>query len=169
MMEIRQKGRRHVGSDPEAVDLAPVLDSVRQSVGLRFPQVDIEVQVDRAEPLRAWVRGGTTTLRRVVENLVTNACEGDGVRAAARVLVAARTEPYSGRLELVIADDGPGFPPERLAAPIQGLSSSKPQATGLGLYTSECLIRASGGLLERQNAQAGGAVLRVLLPQERQR
>jgi len=163
---VRQKSRRHVGGDPEAVDLVPVLDSVRQSVGLRFPEVDIEVQVDRAEPLRAWVRGGTTTLRRVVENLVTNACEGDGARAAARVRVSARAEPYSGRLELVIADDGPGFSPERLAAPIQGLSSSKPQATGLGLYTSECLIRASGGLLERQNAQTGGAVLRVLLPQE---
>jgi signal transduction histidine kinase len=166
VLEIRQKSRRHVGGDPEAVDLVPVLDSVRQSVGLRFPEVDIQLQVDRAEPLRAWVRGGTTTLRRVVENLITNACEGDGVRAAARVRVSARTEPYSGRLELIIADDGPGFSPEHLAAPIQGLSSSKPQGTGLGLYTSECLIRASGGLLERQNAQAGGAVLRVLLPQE---
>jgi two-component system C4-dicarboxylate transport sensor histidine kinase DctB len=166
LAEVRQKSRRHVGSDPEAVDLAPVLDSVRQSVGLRFPEVEIEVQVDRAGPLRAWVRGGTTTLRRVVENLITNACEGDGARAAARVRVSARSEPYSGRLELTISDDGPGFPPERLAAPIQGLSSSKPQGTGLGLYTSECLIRASGGLLERQNAQTGGAVLRVLLPQE---
>ncbi|HEX8698569.1 MAG TPA: HAMP domain-containing sensor histidine kinase [Myxococcaceae bacterium] len=166
LAEVRQKSRRHVGSDPEAVDLVPVLDSVRQSVGLRFPEVDIEVQVDRAEPLRAWVRGGTTTLRRVVENLITNACEGDGARAAGRVRVSARTEPYTGRLELIIADDGPGFSPERLAAPIQGLSSSKPQGTGLGLYTSECLIRASGGHLERQNAQAGGAVLRVLLPRE---
>jgi signal transduction histidine kinase len=165
-LEIRQKSRRHVGSDPEAVDLVPVLESVRQSVGLRFPEVDIEVRVDRAEPLRAWVRGGATTLRRVVDNLITNACEGDGVRAAARVRVSARTEPYSGRLELIIADDGPGFSPERLAAPIQGLSSTKPQATGLGLYTCECLIRASGGLMERQNAQTGGAVLRVLLPQE---
>jgi two-component system C4-dicarboxylate transport sensor histidine kinase DctB len=169
VLEIRQKGRRHVGSDPEVVELAPVLDSVRQSVGLRFPEVDIDVQVDRTEPLRAWVRGGTTTLRRVVENLIINACEGDGVRAAARVSVSARTEPYSGRLEMLIEDDGPGFSPERLKAPIQGLSSTKPQGTGLGLYTSECLIRASGGVLERKNAQAGGAVLRVLLPQELQR
>jgi two-component system C4-dicarboxylate transport sensor histidine kinase DctB len=166
MLEIRQKGRRNVGGDPEAVDLVPVLDSVRESVTVRFPEVDIHLQVERGEPLRAWVRGGVTTLRRVVENLVTNACEGDGLRAAGRVRISARTEPFSGRLEMIIADDGPGFAPERLAAPIQGLSSTKPQGTGLGLYTSECLIRASGGLLERQNAQAGGAVLRVLLPQE---
>jgi two-component system, NtrC family, C4-dicarboxylate transport sensor histidine kinase DctB len=166
VLAIHQKGRRHIGGEPEGVELVPVLDSVRQSVGLRFPEVDIHVQADRNEPLRAWVRGGPMTLRRVVENLLINACEGDGVRAARSVRISARTEPLSGRLELVIADDGPGFPPERLAAPIQGLSSTKPQATGLGLYTSECLIRASGGLLERQNAPAGGAVLRVLLPRE---
>lgn len=166
VMDIHLKGRRYIGSEPEGVDLTPVLDSVRQSVGLRFPEVDIQVEVDRREPLRAWVRGGVTTLRRVVENLVTNACEGDGLRAAGSVRISARTEPLSGRLEMIISDDGPGFPPERLAAPIQGLSSTKPQATGLGLYTSECLIRASGGLLERRNASAGGAVLRVLLPSE---
>ncbi|WP_224240437.1 sensor histidine kinase [Hyalangium gracile] len=164
--EIHQKGRRYIGSDPEAVDLVPVLDSVRQSVGLRFPDVSIAVQVNRGEPLRAWVRGGVTTLRRVVENLVTNACEGDGLRAAGSVRISARTEPLSGRLEMIIADDGPGFPPERLAAPIVGLSTTKPRSTGLGLYTSECLIRASGGTLERQNAHEGGAVLRVLLPRE---
>jgi two-component system C4-dicarboxylate transport sensor histidine kinase DctB len=166
VMDIHQKGRRYIGSDPEGVELVPVLHSVRQSVGLRFPEVDIQVQANRGEPLRAWVRGGTTTLRRVVENLVTNACEGDGLRAASAVRISARTEPLSGRLEMIISDDGPGFPPERLAAPIQGLSSTKPQGTGLGLYTSECLIRASGGLLERQNAPSGGAVLRVLLPRE---
>ncbi len=166
VMEIHQKSRRYLGSDPEAVDLVPVLDSVRQSVGLRFPEVDIAVQVDRGEPLHAWVRGGVTTLRRVVENLVTNACEGDGLRSAGCVRISARTEPFSGRLEMIIADDGPGFPPERLAAPIQGLSTTKPRSTGLGLYTSECLIRASGGTLERQNASEGGAVLRVLLPRE---
>jgi two-component system, NtrC family, C4-dicarboxylate transport sensor histidine kinase DctB len=164
--DIHEKGRRHVGSDPEVVDLVPVLDSVRESVGLRFPEVDIAVQVNRGEPLRTWVRGGVTTLRRVVENLVTNACEGDGLRAAGAVRISARTEPLSGRLEMIISDDGPGFPPERLAAPIQGLSSTKPQSTGLGLYTCECLIRASGGILERQNAREGGAVLRVLLPRE---
>jgi signal transduction histidine kinase len=166
VMEIRQKGRRHAGADPEGVDLAPVLETVRASVGLRYPEVDIQVALDPAEALRASVRGGVTTLRRVVENLVLNACEGDGQRGAEHVFIVARTERYSGRLELTIADDGPGFPPERLRAPIEGLSTTKPHGTGLGLYTAECLIRASGGLLERQNGQERGAVLRILLPQE---
>ncbi len=167
VMEIRQKGRRYAGGDPEGVDLLPVLTSVRASVGLRFPGVDIQLAADPPpQPLRALVRGGVTTLRRVVENLLINACEGDGTRGAEQVRVTARTEPYSGRLELVIADDGPGFPPDKLHAPTEGLHTTKSQGTGLGLYTTECLIRASGGLLERKNAPTGGAELRILLPRD---
>ncbi|HEX8821507.1 MAG TPA: HAMP domain-containing sensor histidine kinase [Archangium sp.] len=162
VVEIRQKGRRSVSSEPENVDLVPVLESVRTSLGWRFPDVNIELQVEG--PANALVRGGVTTMRRVVENLVLNACEGNGARGAAKVDITARTEPYSGRLELLIADDGPGFAPGRLEAPIEGLSTTKPHGTGLGLYTSECLIRASGGTLERGNRPMGGAQLRILLP-----
>jgi signal transduction histidine kinase len=164
VLEIRQKGQRLVIRPPEDVDVPPVLEAVRDSLGLRFPDVHIQVKVEAGEPLRASLRGGLTTLRRVVENLVLNACEGDGTRGATQVDIRARLEPHTARLELVIADDGPGFPAERLTAPIEGLSSTKPHGTGLGLYTAECLIRASGGTLERSNRPTGGAQLRILLP-----
>jgi signal transduction histidine kinase len=164
VLEIRQKGRRTVNHEPENVDIVPVLESVRTSLGWRFPDVHIQVKVEG--PASALVRGGVTTMRRVVENLVLNACEGNGERGAEKVDITARTEPYSGRLELLIADNGPGFPADKLEAPIEGLSTTKPHGTGLGLYTSECLIRASGGTLERGNRPAGGAQLRILLPRE---
>jgi signal transduction histidine kinase len=166
VMEIRAKGRRYAGVDPEPVELGPVLETVQASVGLRFPDVDIHLESEPSKPLRALLRGGPNTLRRVVENLVINACEGDGERGAARVRIRAGTEPLSGRLEVVIEDDGPGFPQERLSAPVEELYTTKPQGTGLGLYTSECLLRASGGLLHRNNAPGGGALLRILLPRE---
>jgi two-component system C4-dicarboxylate transport sensor histidine kinase DctB len=165
VLEIRQKGRHSVSNGPENVNLVPVLESVRTSLGWRFPDVHIQVKVE-GEASHALVRGGITTLRRVVENLVLNACEGNGERGAEKVDILARPEPYSGRLELLIADDGPGFPPEKLQAPIEGLSTTKPHGTGLGLYTAECLIRASGGTLERTNRPTGGAQLRILLPRE---
>ncbi|ATB44598.1 sensor histidine kinase [Corallococcus macrosporus] len=167
VMDARAKGRRHAGAEPEPVELAPVLDAVQASVGLRFPDVDIQVEVEQpAPPPRALMRGGAPTLRRVVENLVLNACEGNGEEGAARVHIHARVEPLSGRLEVTITDDGPGFPPGQLGRPTEALYTSKPHATGLGLYTSECLLRASGGMLHRQNAAGGGAVLRMLLPRE---
>ncbi|MFL5354173.1 sensor histidine kinase [Archangium sp.] len=162
--EIRQKGRRSVINEPANVDLEPVLESVRTSLGWRFPDVRFQLKVEG--PAHALVRGGVTTMRRVVENLILNACEGDGQRGATLVEITARVEPYSGRLEVLIADDGPGFPADKLAAPIEGLSTTKPHGTGLGLYTSECLIRASGGTLERHNRPVGGAQVRMLLPRE---
>ncbi|NMO15296.1 HAMP domain-containing histidine kinase [Pyxidicoccus fallax] len=164
--EIRAKGRRHAGSDPEPVELTPVLESVQASVGLRFPDVDIHVEVEDQPPPRVLMRGGAPTLRRVVENLVLNACEGDGENGAEQVRIRARVEPLSGRLEVVISDDGPGFTASHPAGPSQELFTTKPQGTGLGLYTSECLLRASGGMLHRQNAPGGGALLRVVLPRE---
>ncbi len=168
VMEIRAKGRRYAGTDPEPVELSPVLESVQASVSLRFPDVDIQVELETTSPPRVLMRGGAPTLRRVVENLVLNACEGDGENYAARVHIRARVEPLSGRLEVVIVDDGPGFEPAHLAGPAQELYTTKPQGTGLGLYTSECLLRASGGMLHRQNAPGGGALLRMVLPREYQ-
>lgn len=164
--EIRAKGRRYAGTDPEPVELPPVLEAVQASMGLRFPDVDIQLEVQSGAQLQALMRGGASTLRRVVENLVLNACEGDGEKGARQVRIHAGLEPFSGRLEVVIADDGPGFPPGRLTASTEELYSSKPHGTGLGLYTSECLLRASGGTLQRQNAPGGGALLRMVLPRE---
>ncbi|MCE9668609.1 ATP-binding protein [Myxococcus stipitatus] len=165
--EIHAKGRRHVGTEPEAVEVGPLLETVRASVGLRYPDVDIRVELETSpSPLRARMRGGPTTLRRVLENLVLNACEGDGARGATRVSVVARVEPLSGRLEVVITDDGPGFPPALLDGSAQALASSKSDGMGLGLYTSECLLRASGGVLQRENMTDGGALLRLVLPRE---
>ncbi|WP_163993727.1 sensor histidine kinase [Pyxidicoccus caerfyrddinensis] len=164
--EIRAKGRRYAGSEPEPVELPPLLEAVQVSVGLRFPDVDIQVEVEQGAPLRALMRGGAPTLRRVVENLVLNACEGDGEQGAEEVRIRARVEPLSGRLEVVIIDDGPGFQTGRLTGPAEELYTTKPQGTGLGLYTSECLLRASGGMLHRQNAPGGGALLRMLIPRE---
>ncbi|QAT89047.1 ATPase domain-containing protein [Corallococcus coralloides] len=164
--EVRAKSRRFAGTEPEAVDLGLVLESVQAQVSLRFPDVDIHVEMRMSQPPRALLRGGPLTLRRVVENLVVNACEGNGEQGASRVFIRARTEPLSGRLEVEIEDDGPGFPPERLNAPAEELYTTKSQGTGLGLYTSECLLRASGGLLHRHNGPGGGALLRILLPRE---
>ncbi|NOK23552.1 sensor histidine kinase [Corallococcus carmarthensis] len=164
--EVRAKSRRFAGTEPEAVDLGLVLESVQAQVSLRFPDVDIHVELEPSRTPRALVRGGPLTLRRVVENLVVNACEGNGEQGASRVYIRARTEPLSGRLEVEIEDDGPGFPPERLNAPAEELYTTKSQDTGLGLYTSECLLRASGGLLHRNNGPGGGALLRILLPRE---
>jgi len=65
---------------------------------------------------------------------------------------------------LTIADDGPGFSEAMLSAPFRGFHTTKAGGTGLGLYTAERLLRASGGSLTIGNGdQQRGARVHISL------
>jgi len=113
------------------------------------------------------MRGGALTLRRILENLLVNACEGDGQKGATCVEIEIERDTSGGRIQMLISDDGPGFKSEQLTRHIELFASTKPQGSGLGLYTCERLLRASGGQLQRANAEGRGARVRVILPLER--
>jgi C4-dicarboxylate-specific signal transduction histidine kinase len=101
----------------------------------------------------------------MLENAVANACEGDGGARSRRVEVLVLGRPDTGSLGVEVRDDGPGFPSELLAAPIAAFRTTKPGGSGLGLYTTERLVHASGGWLRRANRPDGGAVLSMFLPE----
>jgi C4-dicarboxylate-specific signal transduction histidine kinase len=113
------------------------------------------------------VSGGPGSLRRIVENTVANACEGDGSALPQRIEVVVSAQPDTGSLAVEVRDDGPGFLPALLAAPISAFRTTKPGGTGLGLYTVERLVQASGGWLRRANRPEGGAVVAMFLPEAR--
>lgn len=81
--------------------------------------------------------------------------------SAARVVEVTVTVVHRGNPDIV--HDGPGFSPAALATAIAAFDTSKPSGTGLGLYTTERLILASGGTLTRGNGVDGGAVVRIRL------
>jgi signal transduction histidine kinase len=166
--ETRRLGERAGRDAPRtrAVAVAPLARQVLQEASRRFPQVALSFRsAGDAETARARLAGGEESLRRVVENLVANACEGDGrVRARFVELAVSRR---AGSLALEVSDDGPGFAQELLAGPIAPFVTSKRDGSGLGLYTAERLVRASQGSLERENRSGGGGLVRVLLPEMR--
>src|SRR5262245_711141 len=84
--ETRRLGQESGGIAAESLALVDVADVVRAAaldVARRFPHVAIRSRVagDASEP-RAPVRGGDETMRRIVENLLVNACQGDGTHSA---------------------------------------------------------------------------------------
>lgn len=139
--------------------IAPVVERTRQ----RFPEVTVDFDVPG--DLKALVVAGAGTLERIVDNLVTNACEGDGARGATQVRCAARQE--GDEILLVVEDDGPGFPAHLLAGPTEAFGTTKRTGTGLGLFTAERLARACGGGLRRENRtdHRGARVVVTLLPE----
>jgi signal transduction histidine kinase len=129
--------------------------------GVKFRQ-RIDVKLEIPQNLHALVRGGATNLERVLQNLLKNAFEGNGERGAGKVRVRASEGPI-GFVTIEVADDGPGFSEASLREAVAAFATTKKEGGGLGLYTAERLVVASGGQLVRANHPEGGAVVRVAL------
>lgn len=145
---------------PTLVDVYAVTNEVIGAVGQRFPGVALSSRVTPG--MMATVAGGAPSLRRMMFNLLVNACEGDGSRGARSIEVAVEPDRVTGRVAITIADDGPGFLRAVLAAGSLG-ATTKPEGTGLGLTIAEAIARASGGALRLVNRRSGGAMVVIEL------
>lgn len=100
-------------------------------------------------------------VKQVVWNLVSNALDA----AAERVAVRARPAPGGG-VEVRVADDGPGMPPEVLARAFEPFRTTKAQGTGLGLAISKRIVEAHGGALRLESVAGQGTTASVVLPRD---
>ena len=108
---------------------------------------DFTVTADRAQ------------LYRVIHNLAENALQ----MGAHKVAVRARRD--GGKIEIEVADDGPGLPPKALQSlfvPFKG--SARSGGTGLGLAIARELMRVQGGDLKLAANDATGATFLLELP-----
>jgi signal transduction histidine kinase len=98
-------------------------------------------------------------LYRVIHNLAENALQMGAQNVAVR---ARRAE---GRIEIEVADDGPGLQPkavQSLFVPFKG--STRSGGTGLGLAIARELMRVQGGDLKLAANDAKGATFVLELP-----
>jgi signal transduction histidine kinase len=113
------------------------------------------------------VRGDTVALKRILTNLIENAC-----RYAGRCRVSVATQ--DGTVTVTVGDDGPGVPAEMLETvfePFYRIEESRNRntgGTGLGLSVARALAEAHGGTLTLENRYVGkrsaGLDARLALP-----
>ena len=130
-------------------------------------QPDIKITTAIAAGLS--VAGNSTEMARVMSNLIENArrygkTEGSGVT---ELSLTANIE--SGHAVIELADRGSGLPPEQIAyllRPFTRLDSARGQANGagLGLAIVDRVVQRHQGKLEIMNREAGGLMVRVMLP-----
>ena len=149
------------GLATEVQDVASILESIQSRTRRRFPATTFHVHIEGTA--HASIVGGAPTLERIVDNVIVNACEGNGQQGAHNVWCSVTCT--DGMLARACDDDGPGFPAWALADEIESFRSTKTHGTGLGLFTVERLVRACGGAVERANRAEGGARVVVRLPQ----
>lgn len=111
---------------------------------------------------------GTALLRplsiaRALRNLIDN-----GISYGGNVHIFAQRE--ADALHLVVADDGPGIAPDKLAEMIEPFTRAEASrnrdtgGSGLGLALARAAAQADGGRLELENGEGGGLVARLILP-----
>lgn len=97
-------------------------------------------------------------IKQVVWNLVTNALD------AARERVALRVRSAGAAVEVIVADDGSGIPPEVLLHVMEPFRTTKAQGTGLGLAISKRIVEAHGGTLRIESVPGASTSVSFLLP-----
>jgi signal transduction histidine kinase len=141
-------------------DLAALLEEVAR--GARTDAVEIAV---RLEPEVTRVRADAVVLRRIVENLVSNAVDALEGRPGR---VTLTTEPVRGAAEplvrLAVADTGRGMSAEELRRAFDDFQTTKPSGTGLGLSVVRRLVGDLGGSLRVETRPGQGSTFSVELP-----
>ncbi len=109
------------------------------------------------------IQGRHLSLKRVLNNLVGNALKyGNSIRVEARIV--------AGMAELLVLDDGPGLPDEKLDSvfdPFVRIETSRSKETGgvgLGLTIARSIARAHRGDVALSNRRGGGLAARLTLP-----
>jgi len=156
---------RNVETEHGPVDLCASVDSA-----LLFLKRDLAQQA--LEPhLRGFgqpcpIRGDGAQLQIAVVNLIRNALHAmqSCCPAGRRLLLELRR--HSERLELVVADSGPGFP-EGFSGDTSWalLQSTKATGMGIGLFLAQtAATNHRGQLCLGRSASLGGAEVRLILP-----
>lgn len=153
------EGRAEAASAPVDLD-----DLVLTEVGSLRNRGRVQVDISRVSGGR--VSGDAGHLGRVVRNLLENA------ERHARSATAVELRSANGEVELVVADDGPGVPPEQRERifdrfiRLDDARSRERGGAGLGLSIAREIVRAHGGRIWVEDGQDGqtGARFVVRLP-----
>jgi two-component system phosphate regulon sensor histidine kinase PhoR len=150
--------------DCATVDVAALAAGVVDDLAPAAAARHLTVKVEASDAVRTATADAAKVhdiLRNLLENAINYTRERDVVTVTATIV--------EGALQLVVADNGPGIPPEDLGRVFERFyrvdkSRGRPGGTGLGLAIVKHLAELHGGTARVENQAAGGARFEVRLP-----
>jgi len=105
-------------------------------------------------------------IRQILHNLIRNAIEAleNTTDGCIEVSVSAAEVQEVDVVEIVVADNGPGFDTGSVSQVFDPYVTTKPKGTGLGLAIVKKLVEEHVGIIEAVNREEGGAEIRIELP-----
>ncbi len=147
----------------ERCDLVVLVSDVVDALRAQAARRDVSIGLDApAAPLPMEV--DVLRLQQALRNVLANA-----LRVAPEDSVVDVAMHLGQGVEITVRDHGPGIPPDELEAVFYAfVQSSRTRdnsgGTGLGLTIARKIMVAHGGSLQAENADGGGALLRLRLP-----
>lgn len=164
-MERMRMLLRNVETAHSRVDLGAIVHS-----SLVFMRNELESQaielsasgLEQACPLQ----GDAAQLQMAIVNLLRNALQALENHGATPRRIGLALERQTNQLKVVVADNGPGFPPDqRCDTSWELLKSSKPTGMGLGLFLAQTAATNHHGRLRiGRSPTLGGAEVVIELP-----
>ena len=153
----------------DALDMTAVLSDVLFEQGVAFP--DIAFRRRGQWPPVLNVRGDERLLLQALTNIYKNAAEAvlrvaDESADDIRGLIETRLRQRTDRLEIVITDNGPGFPEADVERLLEPYVTTRDGGTGLGLPIVKRIVEDHGGRLSLSQRDDGrrGAQVVISLP-----
>jgi two-component system nitrogen regulation sensor histidine kinase NtrY len=137
-----------------AEEIRPVVETYRTA----HPGVRWEFRSEKMPP--AWF--DPFQIRRAVTNLLENAASALGGRGHVSVTLAH--DPAREMVRIVVADDGPGVPPEDRNRLFEPYFSRREGGTGLGLAIVSAVANDHGGSARMRDNAPRGAVFEMEFP-----
>jgi len=152
-----EAGALQLDRAPEDLSMA-----VSQLVNLYQPAMSDrkhEITLDLEE--HVVVEADSVLLNRLISNLLEN----ELTHLPAGHQIGVRLHSRGGSVELVVEDDGPGFPPEIIPRAFERFVKGKHSpGHGLGLAFVNAVVQAHGGVVNLFVPPGGGAAVTVSLP-----
>ncbi len=122
--------------------------------------VRVEVELD---PNLPFVAMAPPALLQVFRNLTSNAVQA--MTGGGALCLSTRFDPNHASVMAIVADTGPGLPPDVIGHLFEPFFTTKPEGTGLGLAIAREIVLAHRGDLRAANRTEGtGAVFTLTLP-----
>ena len=153
--EFRDYARLPV-AELKPLDLNALVQDVMQLYGTENASVPVHAQLDPTCPI---IQGDAQQLRQVVHNLLQNAQDATEGQAHPMVSIATQWVPSSGRVRLVVRDNGPGFPPKILNRAFEPYVTTKSRGTGLGLAVVKKIADEHSARIDLKNRGLQGRVI----------
>ena len=160
LRELLDFTRGNYSLDLEHHRLSTIVERALHTVNTTRAKVQLDVHI----PTDLIVTVDSERLRRVFENLLSNAVQAMSNQAPPRLLTV-RAAVLKNQLRVDVVDSGPGVPPEirdRLFEPF--VSQGKLGGTGLGLKISKTLIEGMNGTIGFDSEEGHGAIFWFTLP-----